>query len=69
MMAVGKKDQERANYAWTYGAQAGKDVCRAFQITVSVQIIRFGSALNLKWVPFPPPDHHQPRRKTEHGDG
>ncbi|MGX5827341.1 hypothetical protein [Mesorhizobium sp. 43Arga] len=24
-MAVGKKDQERANYAWMYGVQAGKD--------------------------------------------
>ena len=26
MMAVAKKDQERANYAWMYGAQARKDV-------------------------------------------
>jgi hypothetical protein len=24
-MAVAKKDQERANYAWMYGAQAQKD--------------------------------------------
>ncbi|TIT69111.1 MAG: hypothetical protein E5W90_02075 [Mesorhizobium sp.] len=24
-MAVAKKDQERANYAWMYGAQARKD--------------------------------------------
>lgn len=24
-MAVAKKDQERANYAWMYGAQANKD--------------------------------------------
>jgi hypothetical protein len=25
MMAVAKKDQERAGYAWMYGAQARKD--------------------------------------------
>ncbi|BCG73870.1 hypothetical protein MesoLj113a_50280 [Mesorhizobium sp. 113-1-2] len=48
-MAVAKKDQERANYAWMYGAQARKDgkeraVPPFWQENADVWLHRSGSA-------------------------